>query len=172
MQNDQLRACFTDIYDAHAQTIYRHCFFRLLDEAAAQDVLQEAFVRLWTYLADGNEVEHPKAFLYKTADRLIIDLARSRKRRPTVSLEALSDAGFEPADESGEGAAESEASQRSLHRVLGALKQPYRDLIVMRHLDGLSVAEIARITGRSAAVVSVQLHRGLSKLRSLLRDAS
>lgn len=160
---------FTRIYDEHAKAVYRHCYFRMLDEHDAQDVMQEAFVRLWTYMASGKTVENYRAFLYTTANRLIIDLARQRKRRPTVSLEMLADEGREFGGPSLEHDIGVREDSRELYATLGKLKEPYRGLLIMRYLDGLTVADIARIIGRSAPVVSVQLHRGIAKLRALLR---
>ncbi len=165
-------AAFTRIYDEHASAVYRHCYYRMLDQQTAEDVMQEAFIRLWTYLAGGKSVENPRAFLYTTANRLIIDMARQRKRRPLMSVEKLTEIGREPGESSVEESIIHRESQQKLHDILASLKQPYRDLLIMRHLDGFSVAEIARITGRSAPVVSVQLHRAMRALRSLLNHAN
>lgn len=158
------------MFDEHATAVYRHCFFRLMDEQGAQDVMQETFIRFWTYLAEGKQVANPRAFLYTTANRLIIDLARKNMRRPSVSLDSLAEEGIEfggthLADDI---AAKSEAEE--LRSTLGKLKEPYRSLLVMRYLDGMQVAEIARVTGRSAPVVSVQLHRAVRKLRTILNN--
>ena len=55
-------------------------------------------------------------------------------------------------------------------KALEELPEPYREAVVMRYVDGLSPTEIARTIGESENVVSVRVHRGLKKLKSLLED--
>ena len=57
-------------------------------------------------------------------------------------------------------------SQR-LVALIETLPDKYREVLVMRHVDGLSVKEIARVTGETENVVSVRIHRAIEKTKTL-----
>ncbi|TSC79537.1 MAG: RNA polymerase sigma-70 factor, ECF subfamily [Candidatus Peregrinibacteria bacterium Gr01-1014_25] len=168
MPEEQRLATFTASYDAHAKAIFRHCSLRILDRDTAMDIVQETFIRLWEYMEKGHAIENVRALLYRIANNLIVDEVRRRKRRPTVSLESLEEEGFHLSHDPTSATQETIDSARII-AILGKLPPLYRDLLVMRYIDGLSPREIATITRRSPAVVSVQLNRGVRRLRVLLR---
>jgi RNA polymerase sigma-70 factor (ECF subfamily) len=71
---------FIEQYEAHAEAIYRHCFFRVFRKQVAEELMQETFMKAWVYVSQKNEVENMRAFLYKIANNLIIDFSRKKKR--------------------------------------------------------------------------------------------
>lgn len=153
---------FLKWYDQFADVIFRHCFFRLSDREKAKDVTQEVFVRLWGQVVKGESIENARALLYRIAHNLIIDEYRKKK---TVSLDVLReefdfDVGYEVT---------SGIEARDLcERVRGEIEklpETYREALVMRHIDGLSVKEIAHITGDNENAISVRIHRALEKLK-------
>jgi len=64
---------FIDAYDKYSEAIFRHCYYRVFDRERAKDFVQETFCKTWKYIVDGNDIENIRAFLYKTANNLIID---------------------------------------------------------------------------------------------------
>ncbi|TSC79220.1 MAG: RNA polymerase sigma-70 factor, ECF subfamily [Candidatus Peregrinibacteria bacterium Gr01-1014_25] len=158
-------SAFLAAYEEHADAIFRHCAFRLFNRERAKELMQDTFCKAWEYIAKGNDIDNVKAFLYRTADNLIVDEVRRRERRPETSLEDLMESGWEPpADDT-----QSPQDATELSRIRDALTQveePYRSALVMRYVDGLSPAEIAEMTGESPNTISVRLHRGLKSLRS------
>jgi len=166
-EHASLLPAFTELFDRYAQPIFRHCFFRVRDEQLAEDILQETFVRTWEYLASGRKILHERAFLYRTATNVIIDEMRKQKRRPTVSLDEMMEAGQEPRQDV-DAQPLGELDRDQLFALLDRLEEPYRELLILRYVDNCPPREIATIVGRSAAVVSVQLNRAVRKLRSLL----
>lgn len=154
---------FLKLYDELAEPLFRHCYFRVSSREMAEDLMQETFLRAWNYLAQGKRIENPKAFLYRTAGNLIVDHYRQRKE---ASLDALADAGYDPsgADAS---SVTAQAEGEQARRLLETLGEPYRETMLLRYVDGFSVTEIADILGESQNVVSVRLHRGIAKLKTL-----
>lgn len=167
-------AQFGEAYERYSDELFRHCSLRLRDRERALEITQEAFFKTWEYMSKGNEVRDVRPFLYKTLRHLIID--EYRKHKP-VSLEALAQ------DEDGAGdvealmpADESNTLERAIDRFEGAralealqeLPDAYREVLVMRYVDGLSPGEIAESIGESENAVSVRVHRGLKKLKALL----
>ena len=64
----------------------------------------------------------------------------------------------------------SKIDEERILEILKKVEQPYREVVIMRHVNGLKPAEIAAAIGESSNVVSVRINRGLKQLRSLLPD--
>lgn len=159
------QAEFLKLYDASADALLRHCYFKTHDRELAKDLAQEAYLRTWRVIASGREVPNPAAFLYRTANNLIIDHYRRKK---SLSLDELSEAsGFDP---EGEGSEEVEAAARAREAVeaLEALEEPYRETMLLRYQTGLAVAEIAQMLEETENTISVRIHRALAKLRTTM----
>lgn len=159
---------FIAIYDELSDALFRHCVLRISDRERAQELMQDTFTKTWEYLAKGETISNLKAFLYRTLHNLIIDEYRARPRSSHTSLEQLMEDGFEPADTRGE-RTEQVAEARIAVEAIQELPEAYRDVLLFRYVDELSVQEIARIVGESENVVSVRIHRGTTQLRELLR---
>lgn len=152
-------------YEEHADALFRFCTLKVRSREKAVDIVQDTYVKTLRYIQGGKQVENIKAFLYKTANNLIID--HYRKKR-TESLDEMSDMGFDIAGDGHEGLPLlSVDSERALKAVQN-LDPKYRDLIIMRFVDDLSPKEISALTDLSENVISVRIHRGLDKLRELL----
>lgn len=155
---------FLAAYDAYADALFRHCYFRVYDRERAKDLVQEAFSRTWSYLAEGKKIKNLRAFLYRVANNLVIDEARKKK---SLSLDILMEEGFSPEDESSPNI-EQRMFGKEIIQLVGSLEETHRTIIIMRFIDELSPKEIASILEVSENVVSVRIHRGMKKLRTLL----
>ena len=153
---------FLQAYDQYADAIYRHCYFRTFQEERAKDLVQDTFTKTWEYLARGNQIENIRAFLYRTATNLIID----ETRKPTdLSLDALTENNIEP------GVVDDIDVQIDTDLLVVKLKEledPYREVIILKYIEGFKVKEIAEILDKSENVISVRLNRGIKKLKDLL----
>ena len=158
---------FLEAYEDYSDAIFRHCYFRLSDRAKAQSVMQETFLRAWEYLESGKEVKNLRALLYKIANNLIIDRYRAKK---TLSVEALIDEGFTFGVDDRDKLQDHIAGKEIL-AVLQELDGLYREAMVLRYVDDLSVQEISEVLGESENAISVRLHRGLKKLKALLNSS-
>ncbi len=150
---------FLHVYEDLADSLFRHCYFRLSDREKAKDLVQDSFKRLWEYM-DDHELENAKAVLFRIANNLIIDSYRKKK---DDSLDSLQEAGFDPGEDDQD--ILNLATQKDLTSLLEKLDERQRDILVMRYLDDLPVYEIAKAMGLSENVVSVRIHRALKKLR-------
>ncbi len=136
----------------------------MLDRDKAKDITQETFIRLWKYIAGGEEIENARALLYKMANNLIID--ESRKKQ-TVSIELLSEKGFDPGTDNMPKLI-SELDSKFVGDVVKKLEPRYREIINMRFIEDLSIKEIAEATDETENNISVRIHRGLKQLREIL----
>jgi RNA polymerase sigma-70 factor (ECF subfamily) len=155
---------FTQAYEEHGDAIFRYCYFRISDREKALDFVQEAYVRLWQYLENGNEVLNLKTFLYTIARNIIID--EYRKKKP-VSLDLLFEQGIELSSEPKEELYSSHDIEHVMKHV-HQLPEAYSTIITLRYVNDLSISEIAAIVEESENVVSVRINRGILKLRELI----
>jgi RNA polymerase sigma-70 factor, ECF subfamily len=157
---------FNEAYEAYSDAIFRFCFFKISDKERAFDLTQETFVRLWNYLRTGDrDVDNVRAFLYKIARNLVIDEYR---KKSTFSLDALRDGGFDVRID-GHKDIEIEVSAREVVRAVQTLDELYREVTLLRFIEGFQPKEIAEILSLSENVVSVRLNRAVKKLRIILK---
>ena len=154
---------FIRSYDEHADAIFRFCYFKTSHREQSKDILQDTFMRAWEFIKQGGTVTNARAFLYKIANNLIIDWRRKKK---SSSLDAMMDAGFDAAGDEHERIPEIADSRRVI-AAIGSLDEKYRDALLLRYVDDLSVKEIADILGETETAVGVHLHRGKEKLKLL-----
>jgi RNA polymerase sigma-70 factor (ECF subfamily) len=157
---------FQVAYEQYADAIFRHCYFRIFDRERGKDLMQETFVRAWGYLQEGKTVDNMRAFLYRIANNLIIDEIRKKKE---VSLDDLRTKGWDPGYD-GTVDMQKRVEEGKIFAMLHRVQKDYREVIIMRYIDGLSPAEIAEILGESANTISVRLHRGIKQLHSFLSN--
>ena len=145
---------------------YAHAARILGDPAEAEDVAQEAMIRLWRIAPDWRQGEAKvTTWLYRVVANLCID--RRRKGGRQTALDAVPD----PAD-GAPGAAErlQEADRAAaLQAALGALPGRQRQAVVLRHIEGLSNPEIATVMDISTEAVESLTARGKRALAAALR---
>lgn len=163
IMQDYVRQKFLEAYDAYADAIFRHCYFRVFVRSRAEELMQETFMKTWEYLAGGKSIENIRAFLYRVANNLIIDEARKHKE---VSLEALleNEKIREPADNAPENM-ERNLESKELLRILHALPQEHREVLVLRYVNDLDPKEIGEVLGITVNAASVRIHRALAMLK-------
>ena len=140
----------------------------------ARDLVQESFIRVWRNLDQYDPRYRFSTWLFRIAHNLAIDHVR-RRRQPIVSLDlGENDEGeamrLDPADERLDplGNFENRELARSLAREIKGLPPAYRELVILRHLVGLSYAEIAELKRLPLGTVKNKLFRAHSVLRLAL----
>ena len=151
--------------------VYRAVRALLRDEDEAEDVMQQAYVLAFTHLDQFQGGARFSTWLLRIAVNEA--LLRLRKRSRLVSIEGGADeereAGMKLVERHTPDP-ERQTSERELIRLLeatiDALPVPYRMVLMLREVDGLSTAETAEVLSVSQDVVRTRLHRA----RALLRD--
>lgn len=171
-----LDAAFPVLAAAHADRLYTIAVRLLGDPADAEEVAQDALVRAYRAMCGYEPTRIAELRLRPWLASITVNLARNKRRRqadrqPAASLEPIADAGFDPRDD---GAADPHAvtaareSARELAVLLLRLPEPLRAAVVLRHVDGLSIAEIAAALGRPEGTIKAHVSRGLARLRAEL----
>jgi RNA polymerase sigma-70 factor (ECF subfamily) len=137
--------------------------YLLRDRAEAEDVVQEAFERLWER-RESMSAARVKPWLLRVTRNLCLD--RLRRRRPE---EEPDDAAL--ADPRGPAEALQHARlQAQLKGAVQGLDEPFRSLVVLRDIQQHSYEEVAAMTELSLPQVKTYLHRARRKLREQLSE--
>jgi RNA polymerase sigma-70 factor (ECF subfamily) len=155
---------YAELVDRHGPLAYRVALRLLGNHHDAEDVAQEALVSAWQQLPRFKAGSSFSTWLYRIVTRKALN--RITRARPTKSLDMLgdvSDVGDEPGQHM-----ERDLTVDAVTDAVTALPPPQRIAIVLRHFEGLSNAEIARITGSSIPAVRSHLFRGRRTLSETL----
>jgi len=148
---------------------YRHVYTQALrlvgDRQDAEDVAQEAYVRVFRGLAGFRGDAQFETWLY----RIVSNAAMTHRRRRRRFGEVLTETGQEPLEFPSEVRVAEEAVDRdALDRALEALPMSMRSVVVMKDVYGLSCREIGDQIGISEGAVKVRLHRARKRLKEHL----
>lgn len=167
MNNQEIKENFIQAYEEHSDAIFRFCLYKLyFDREKAKDLMQQTFTKTWDYISEGKEIDNLKAFLYKTARNLIIDYHRKKKEQ---SLENILDSGRQFGDSSTE-EIHDKIEVEKYKKLMQDLDEKYREAVMLRYVEELKPQEIAEILDISVNNVSVRIHRGLKKLKELIKQ--
>ena len=166
-----LDGSFEDLVLVHQRLVFGLALRVVGDRADAEEVAQDTFERAYHALA-GYPAERVAAMrLRPWLARIALNLARNRLRRRPPPGRPLEDGDGRPLAVAGPAAAEpalvaERAQERALlAELLAALPRPYREAVVLRHVEGLPYAEVAEVLDRPVGTVKTHVHRGVRQLR-------
>ncbi len=166
---------FLKAFDDYSDALFRHASLRINDRERAIDIVHDTFMKAWTYVRTGHEIDAFRPFLYKVLNNLIID--EYRKRRETsldqlLEADGVDEGNFADLSESTVEALAATIDGKKAFAVLETLPDTYREVLVLRFVDGLGPKEISELIEVSENVVSVRMHRGLKLLRDTIERES
>jgi RNA polymerase sigma-70 factor, ECF subfamily len=152
---------FEDLVVSEQQKLYGALCLLTRDRGEAEDLMQEAFLRLWERWDRVGALDDPTGYLYRTA----LNLYRKRLRRAKVALRRAVGAmprrdGFQDVDQRDE-----------VVRALGRLTERQRTSVVLVDLLDYSSEEAGRTMGVSASTVRVLASQGRAAIRRQEHDA-
>ncbi len=172
---------FEQLLARHRRGVFNFCLKMLGDRAAAEDAMQEVFLRVVRSAKDWERQAKVTTWLYTIARNHCIDAIRKAGYRKTASLDhALNDQegdaplGERVADEEGiapDRGAESARMRLILARAIGALPAEQREVFVMREHAGMPFKDIAAVVGVPENTVKSRMRYALEHLRQSLARA-
>src|ERR1035437_1818439 len=94
-QELELKSILTSAHHDYEKGLNARAFFKVSNKALGEDLVQDTFIKTWSYLVKGGKIEIMKAFLYHVLNNLIVDQYRKHK---TTSLDLIVEKGFEPVE--------------------------------------------------------------------------
>ena len=155
---------FAAFYRAEQERLFRY-FRRKVGREAAPDLVQEAFTRMFRSGAYGR-VEHPQAYLMRTAHNLLIERARTwhRKQCMLCPLDEERDAAVPPDQER---QVEAMELRRAFRKALLGMPPRTRRIFLMHRLRGLTYAQIAVQLGLGTKAIEKHIGRALKRCRKV-----
>lgn len=167
LQQGNLKALGT-LFNAHKDMVYRTALAITRDKRAAEDILQECFVRLYTYAASVDTERPLKPWLYRVTVNLAYDWSA---RKPAQALDDVLEwlSGIPGAFPSPDGKAEEKEMMGMVRQVIDELPQLHRAVIVLFYLENLSIEAIAEVLELPSGTVKSRLHYARERLRTALK---
>ena len=158
---------YGQLYEIHAQAIFRFIYSHVSNRLDAEDLTEEVFMRVWRSLPGFKDRGAPfVAYLFRVARNAVIDFYRRNKYdAQETSLEDITVKDRQP--EPGE-ATLHKMEHEEVREVMTQLRDEYRTVLVLRFLSNLSPDETAEVMGKTPGAVRVLQHRALAALRKLL----
>jgi RNA polymerase sigma-70 factor, ECF subfamily len=161
-------ASFEALVTAHQDRLFTIAFRTGGDRHDAEELVQDCFVRAYRALATYPPARIRELRLRGWLTTILLNAGRNRARVRRVSTTELT---FEPGAEPVADPLARRDDRDAWARLLAALTPAQRTAVVLRHVDGMSYAEIAETTGRPEGTVKAHVHRGLAALRTALLAA-
>ena len=161
-------SAFHELVERYQEPVYRVVWRFLRNHHDASEIAQEAFARAWQKLASYDLARPFSVWLFSVAANLARDLLRKKARRGEVlDSERIYSV---PGGASPSGDAEDREAAERLRKAVDTLDDEKRLAVVLRYFEGLSLAEVAEITGTPANTLKVRLFRARKELMGKLED--
>lgn len=156
------REAFRKIFEAHAEQIRNFIYYKCGDVQHAEDIMQEAFLRLWR---DRAKVDLPrvKSFLYAVANNLFLDSARHRQ----VILKHQQEPAPDRDHENPEHVLEQNEFREALEKAINDLPETQREVFLLNRIEKLTYKEIAERLGVSVKAIEKRMGKALKRMRNL-----
>jgi RNA polymerase sigma-70 factor (ECF subfamily) len=168
VQNGDLEA-LGELYKKYKAQVYRTALAITRDEKTAEDILQETFLRIYTYADSFDKTRPLGPWLYRVTVNLAYSWSSQAKRWVNLfqgALESLKTFDQRHPEE----IVEKRGQQQFLRQAIDALPEPQRVVIILHYLEELSVGEISYVVGIPEGTVKSRLYYARERLRKAILE--
>jgi RNA polymerase sigma-70 factor (ECF subfamily) len=156
-----------ELYHRHVDAIYRYVYTRVRNEAVAEDLTAQVFLSMLKGLSGYTPSDKPfLAWLYRIACARTVDYWRKQQRRQEVTLDETWPANDPQPDQ----LVDMETDWVTAIDLLAQLTDDQQDVIILRFIGEMSLAEVAEILGKSVGAIKALQHRALASMSRLLQN--
>ena len=159
-------SAFAVLFHRYVSKVYRFIFFRIKEKDLVDDLTNEVFLRIWQQIQAEKKIDNFQAYIYKITRNLIVD--HYRQRREQVDIDKVEHLIDETQDLLSGINLDSEVAD--LLKKIEYLRDDYKEILLMRYVEDLTIAEIADILDKSPGAVKVMTHRAIKKLKEIYDD--
>lgn len=155
---------FGALYEKYIDQIYNYIYYRTSNGKDAEDICSRVFIRALNHIERYEDRGYPfSAWLYRIAHNLVINWYRDREKAEEISLSEQ----YPPPTMAGsvEDRIELRDEKDALLQVITDLPEDRRELLILKHVEGLTNAEIGQIMDRTEGAIKALYHRTLESLR-------
>ena len=161
---------FEALVRTYEEAAFRAAYLIVRDEAEAQDVAQEAFVRAYRSLGRFDPEKPFRPWLLRIVTNLALNSIRGARRRDDAGKRLERAVDVRASMPSPEAAALAGEQSQRLWQALGEMDEQDQAVLYLRYFLDVSEQEAAVAIGRPAGTVKSRLHRALGRLRSLIEE--
>lgn len=148
-----------ELFAEHRDSLKRYLRRHLDDQSAAEDILQESFIRYFQSRSRGDEIEQPRAWLFRVAHNLLVDYGRKSK------ADLLDDVGWERLESRMAGGNKGLEARLQLSSLpWDRLTEQEMECLRLRS-EGLKFREVGEVLGLSISTVASYIARAVKKLQ-------
>lgn len=156
------REAFAQLYEEHFDKIYRYLALRVGNEMEAEDMTQQVFLKALQSISSFRWKGAPfSAWLFRIAHNQAVDHLRKKKKRSSVPL----DDSLVASGDSPHAATERKMDIEQLLKATKRLTEAQREVISLRFSSELSIAQVAKVMGKSEGAVKALQHSAIVALR-------
>lgn len=156
---------FTEIYNEYKSSIYKFCLVKLNGNSEnAEDCMQNAFIVLYKRMLKGEEIEYPRAFLYRTADNLILKCIEQKVKHEsnTVPLDDYEDKAYDEQHR-----IDSDIDYALLSKkLMTILNEDEQKLFKLKYIDDLTIEQVSAVLDASQTAIAKRLQRVREKIKN------
>ena len=155
------------VYDRYSGRIYNYIYHRVGNPNLAEDLTGQVFVRMLEAIQNQRAWQSSfSGWLYRIAHNLVVDHYRRNKQATQISLDDAPDLPSQRGDPVE--AAAKVLTQEHLQDAIGQLTPEQAQVIVLRFLQGLSIAEAAQVMEKTEGAIKALQYRAVIALREIL----
>lgn len=155
---------FGVLYEKYIDQIYNYIYYRTSNGKDAEDLCSRVFIRALHHIERYEDRGYPfSAWLYRIAHNLVVNWYRDKDKKGEISLSEQ----YPPPTMEGnvEDRIEKEDEKNALMRVITSLPDDRKELLILKHVEGLTNSEIGQIMDRTEGAIKALYHRTLESLR-------
>ena len=162
-----LETAVREVFVVWREPVYHYLILMAGNPADAEDLTQETFIRLFQEVSKGRRIDNLRAWLFRVAHNLAVDLSRKpcRDRTEAGALERMGEQRFDPAPD-----AERQMLERERRECVLASLSPQERRCMELRAEGLRYREIAEVLGIRIPTVQTLLGRAVRKLAGGTHD--
>jgi len=157
------RRYFEQLYDRYTDIVFRKCLSFLGGKESAEDVSQEIWVKVYFALPSFKGNAAFSSWLYRITTNQCIN--HLKKQKAFLSLDALSDKGFDPPDEKEE-MIKTVSNAQQVTQMLSRLSKEVKALLIMKYVEEYDYEEMTEITGLGISALKMQIFRAKKQLQA------
>ncbi len=159
------KEAFAQLYESHVDKIYRYLVLKTGNKIEAEDMTQQVFLKAFQSISSFKWQGTPfTAWLFRIAHNLMVDYMRHKEKRATLPL----DEPIAKSDSNPELMAERKLDMEQVISATERLTELQRGVISLRFTSELSIAEVARVMGKSEGAIKALQHSAIAALRKSL----
>jgi len=160
------------LFEEHHYMLYNFILKMVRDEEAAQDILQECFVRFIKCMENIKEKKSYKSYLFTIAMNICRDKGRRKKHAQQTSMDELKEKGYDlPDDHSNlEEHVALDFAEKAMEKIINTLPEKEKSILFMKKMEGMTYDKIAEITGYSERTLMRIVKATIQKIADSLED--